>query len=147
MPVIEGLTLLAALSRMSGQTAVKGCGIRDFAQRDSSSWIFDSLAELDVLLSDVDVPQAFRPTGYAFFSARKRLLDTSALVVQKPRITLDGEGGIDIEWEHSGRLLMFSCRANANQQDYIYFQDHDTYGGADYSSIYSADRLNWFLKG
>jgi hypothetical protein len=65
----------------------------------------------------------------------------------KPELILDGEAGIDIEWQKDGRLLMYACRANPNQRDYIYYQSGTLYGGDDYSPIYSTDRLNWLLKG
>ena len=147
MPVVESLTILAALMQPSGQTSVKGCRIGDLVHQDVNSWVFDSLADLDALLSDPDVPNEFRPTGHAYFNVRKRLLETNALVNQRPSITLDGEGGIDIEWEGHDRLLMLSCRARRDQRDYVYFEERGLYGGDDVSPIYLTDRLNWFLRG
>ena len=150
MPIVESLTFLAALAQPSAQTTqttMRGRPIGGYVQQDTGSWIFDSLNELDAFLNNVDVPLMLRPTGYAYFNARKRLVETSTLLNGKPEIILDGEGGVDIEWMNNGRLLMFSCRANSNQRDYIYFQENERYGGGDYSSVYSTDRLNWLLKG
>lgn len=126
---------------------MKGGRIGHSVQRDASTWAIESLKELDSLLSGSEIPSILRPTYYSYSNARKRLLETGALLNNRPELILDGEGGIDIEWETDGRLLMYACRANPSQRDYIYFQSGSAYGGKDYSAFYSTDRLNWLLKG
>ena len=145
MPV-ESLILVAALAQPSVQTPTRGGAIAELIQHDVGSWVRASLVELDALLNDRDIPNDLRPTGHAYLRAWKRLVETSVLLDRKPEIVLDGEGGIDIEWESNGRLLMYSCRANSNQRDYIYYEG-EAYGGDYYTPIYSTDRLDWFLRG
>ncbi len=145
---IEGLIIVAALAQPSGQTlSMKREHIIHNVQRDASTWAIESLKELDSLLNDSEIPGVLRPTYYSYSNARKRLVETSALLNDRPELILDGEGGIDIEWEVDGRQLMYACRGDSSQRDYIYFQSGRTYGGRDYSAIYSTDRLNWLLKG
>ena len=146
MPV-ETLVVIAALSQPSGQTTIKGWHIGGYVQHDTGSWAVDCLKELDALLCDAEIPSILRPTYYSYSNARKKVVETSALLREKPELTLDGEGGIDIEWQNDGRLLMYACRATPSKGDYIYFQFGNEYGGKDYSPIYSTDRLNWLLKG
>lgn len=146
MLVIETLAVAIALAQPARQTPIKGGRIGEFVQQDGVTWTSESFSELDALLS-AELPSTLRPTYYSYSNARKRLIEMSALLSVKPEIALDGEGGIDIEWEMNGRELMYACRANPNQCDYIYFQAGSVYGGNDYSAIYSTDRLNWFLKG
>jgi hypothetical protein len=130
MLAIDTLAVVAALAEPSRETKIKGCLI-EYIQLDSGSWITESLTELDALLGNGEVPHDLRPTGHAYFNARKKLIETSALLSSKPELVLDGEGGIDIEWENDGRSLLYACRGNPDQQDYIYFQSG----------------LNWLLKG
>jgi hypothetical protein len=146
IPVIESLALVAALAQPSGQTTMKGWHISGLVQQNASTWVIESLGELDAFLSN-QTSDTFQPTGHSYFTARRRLIELSALLNGKPEIILDGEGGIDIEWQKDGRLLMFACRANPNMRDYIYYEYDGKYGGADYSAIYSSIRVNWLLKG
>jgi hypothetical protein len=74
MPVIESLALVAALAQPSSQTTTKDWFIDELVQHDASTWVLESLAELDTFLSDREVPDALRPTGYSFFTARERLV-------------------------------------------------------------------------
>jgi len=146
--IVAGIAL-AALTRIPARTTPERERVGDFVRQDAHPWIFDSLRALDGLLSNVDLHNDIRPSGLAYFKARDRLIEVSAFVAAdlKPTLTLDGEGGLDIEWENKDRVLMISCRGNPNQRDYIYFEDIATHGGKDYSRNYLADRLYWLLKG
>lgn len=146
MVIIEAI-MVTALAQKPSQTPTRDWRVGDFVQQDTTGWLSESLVELDAFLNDVEMPTNLRLTLQAYLNARQRLIDTSALLSSKPELILDGDGGIDIEWMKDGRLLMYACRANPDQRNYIYFQSGAAYGGKDYSSIYSTDRLNWLLNG
>jgi hypothetical protein len=68
--------------------------------------------------------RVFKPTPRAYRRARQRIIDVHAIAGDKlpaPTFIPDGEGGIDIEWADSdGNEIMFSCRAESTQKDFIY---------------------------
>jgi hypothetical protein len=92
----------------------------------------------------------FRPTGYAYQHA-KGYLKTEGLRpllrVSRPELIPDGEGGIDIEWEHGNRKLALSCRGRANQRDFIYWRENGgQYDGDEASPELLREKLSWLLR-
>jgi hypothetical protein len=106
--------------------------------------------ELDSLLDNSNSGDyIFRPTLYAYRSARQWLLEAYAFMGHRfirPSLVPDGEGGIDIEWAYKRREVLLSCRARPIQRDYIYYQEGEQYNAKDASSEYLKDRLSWLIQ-
>ncbi len=60
-----------------------------------------------------------------------------------PEFIPDGEGGIDIEWNRNQRTVTLSCRGNASQDDYIYWEENGEYEAKDATLTRLIHRLNW----
>jgi hypothetical protein len=108
----------------------------------------DFIDELDALLKAENTNgYTFCPTGWAYQNAKQALEQVSALMGRlfpTPSFIPDGEGGIDIEWERKGRKVSLSCRAGANQRDFIYWKENGgRYDGDEFSLDLLQDKLIW----
>lgn len=64
----------------------------------------------------------------------------------RPEFTPDGDGGIDIEWETQGRLLVLSCRKNADEDFISWRQANGRYEGDRASQSLLDQKLDWLIS-
>lgn len=109
--------------------------------------VTDYLDELEALLGLGDANgYSFRPTRHSYQKARRYLRDASDTmghVFPRPSFAPDGEGGIDIEWTRNDRQVTLSCRAGANEQDHIYWQEGGEYDANEASLSVLQNKLDW----
>lgn len=104
------------------------------------------LRELDALLNLENYNDfVLQPTPYAYDNARRYLENVNRTVF--PEFTPDGEGGIDIEWEHQGRHLALSCRARDIERDFISWREATgQYEGEPASQFLLNEKLDWLTR-
>ena len=107
------------------------------------------IRELDALLT-LENYNGFRlqASSWAYENARRYLQNASdIMVIPRPEMTPDGEGGIDIEWESQGRRLALSCRARENERDFISWREPaGRYDGREASHALLNERLDWLTR-
>ena len=107
------------------------------------------LRELDRLLTLENYNGLFlQATHKAYEKARDYLTDASkGLILPPAEFTPDGDGGIEIEWERSGRRLVISFKAHEGDVDFISWRElQGRYEGGEATKDLFKDRLNWLLR-
>ena len=64
----------------------------------------------------------------------------------KPQFIPDGEGGLDIEWHRGSKQVSVSCRAQTEEEVYVYYQWGEETGTLDYTPDNLKDRLQWLMR-
>jgi hypothetical protein len=114
------------------------------ADTESVPW----LRELYRLLTlENDNGLILQPTRNAFENTRYYLTEASkGLVLPVPKFTPDGEGGIDIEWENSGRRLALNFSADGTG-DFISWREPDgRYEGEPAEGLLFLEKLDWLMS-
>lgn len=89
----------------------------------------------------------FQASVHAYNRAKTymRVLAHFIRPLPRPEFVPDGEGGIDIEWEHGSKRFAISCRATPDQQDCLFWRDLNE-GGYQASEVTVGrivDRIDW----
>jgi hypothetical protein len=114
------------------------------ATTDTLVW----LRELDRLLTLENYNGFTLQASQWAYDCARSLLDAASeqMIIPLPEFTPDGDGGIDIEWEYSGRRLALSCSANPNSPNFISWREpQGRYEGDEASGELLNNRLEWLM--
>jgi hypothetical protein len=87
------------------------------------------LSEITALENNKNVEgYVFKPTPHALRTAKfyiEKIYSKMGEAFPRPSFIPDGEGGIDIEWSAGTNELTLSCRAQTEQEDFLYVRKGD----------------------
>lgn len=106
------------------------------------------IKELEALLTLENYNGLTLQASQSAYENARRFIENAGngMILPKPEITPDGEGGIDIEWENRGRHLALSCRAEPNQDFISWRESEGRYEGNEATETLLIDRLNWLTS-
>jgi hypothetical protein len=89
----------------------------------------------------------FKPTTHSYRTAKSyiKALYPSDKDFPEPAIDPDGNGGIELQWNHGRKILILGCRPNRGQKDFIYYQDGQ-HGMMEASPLNLNERLTWLTS-
>lgn len=103
---------------------------------------------LNLLLDDEEDEEQVKPTGYAFNTALRLLLETDQNIGTLPKaaVTTDEDGGLRIQWHRPDRSVRLIIPAGSGGKHYIYYESDDNYDAEDYDPSTAALSLAQRLK-